>query len=257
VEITSFIQLASLIATGAIVGLAVGLTGVGGGSLMTPALISGFGIPPAIAVGTDLAFAAITKTTGVIAHRSTGAIHWKIVSLMIGSSVPGCLIALWIMHGKAAGSANAIIKTTLGIALLLTAISVLFRGRFSPPKIQSSGLRVFLTLAFGLLIGGLVAWSSIGAGAIGCAVLAFIYPELAPREIAATDIAYAVPLTAVGAIGHAFSGNLDSVLLFTLLLGSVPAIWLGVRLGKQLNAAVTRGLLATLLTAAAVKSLSF
>jgi uncharacterized protein len=224
---------------------------------MTPALISGFGIPPAIAVGTDLAFAALTKTTGVIAHRSTDSIRWKIVILMIGSSVPGCLLALWMMHGKAAGSANELIKTTLGIALLLTAASVLFRGRLSPPKIQSNAARTLLTIVFGGLIGGLVAWSSIGAGAIGCAVLAFIYPELAPREIAATDIAYAVPLTAVGAIGHAFAGNLDSVLLVTLLLGSLPAIWLGVRLSKKLNASVTRGLLATLLTAAAVKSLSF
>ena len=125
------------------------------------------------------------------------------------------------------------------------------------PAIQSTQLRVVLTLVFGVLIGGLVAWTSIGAGAIGCAVLAFLYPELSPREIAATDIAYAVPLTAVGAVGHALGGNLDVQLLCTLLLGSVPAIWLGVRLGKQLSVPITRGLLAALLTAAAVKSLSF
>jgi uncharacterized protein len=253
----SVVHFLSLVGTGAIVGLAVGLTGVGGGSLMTPALVSGFGIPAPIAVGTDLAFAAITKSAGIAAHRKTGAVQWRTVTLMMASSVPACLLALWVMSFTPVSTASGTMKTTLGIALLGTAIAVLLKGKLKLPAIKNMHLRYLLTMIFGALIGWMVAWSSVGAGAIGCTVLALLYPELEAQEIAATDIAYAVPLTAVGAIGHGLSGNVDALLLGSLLIGSVPAIWLGVRLGQALNQKFARGLLATLLTAAAAKSLSF
>ena len=256
-ESTTLLHIASLISTGALVGLAVGLTGVGGGSLMTPALISIFGVAPAIAVGTDLAFAAATKSAGVVAHRNSGAIVWPIVGLMIAGSTPACLLALWVMHGKPAGSSAELIKTTLGIALLATALAVLLKGKIKAVPIHSKSTKTVLTLVLSALIGWLVAWSSIGAGAVGCTVLALIYGELEPRDIAATDIAYAVPLTAIAATGHALQGNIDWTLLLCLLVGSVPAIWFGVRLSARLSQGVARGLLATLLATAAIKALSF
>jgi uncharacterized protein len=246
-----------LVTTGALVGLAVGLTGVGGGSLMTPALLQIFHIPPSIAVGTDLAFAAITKTVGVVAHRKTQLVQWRIAALMLLSSLPACLIALVMMQGKPSAEVNSLIRSCLGIALLGTALAIIFRSKLGSFRIKSKNIRIALTLACGGIIGWMVAWSSIGAGAIGCTVLALIYPELEPKKVAATDIAYAVPLTAVGAIGHALAGNFDGVLLVSLLIGSVPAIWLGVRLSERLNQSVSRGLLASLLIIASAKSLYF
>jgi uncharacterized protein len=246
-----------LVFTGALVGLAVGLTGVGGGSLMTPALLQIFHIPPAIAVGTDLAFAAITKTVGVVAHRKTQLVQWHIAALMLASSLPACLIALSTMQGKPTADVNSLIRSCLGIALLGTALAIIFRNKLGSFRIENKNLRTTLTLICGGIIGWMVAWSSIGAGAIGCTVLALIYPDLEPKQVAATDIAYAVPLTAVGAIGHAFAGNFDGVLLVSLLIGSVPAIWLGVRLSERLNQSISRGLLASLLLIASAKSLYF
>jgi uncharacterized protein len=250
-------QFIGLIFTGALVGLAVGLTGVGGGSLTTPALLQIFHIPPAIAVGTDLAFAALTKTVGVLAHRKTKLVQWHIAALMLASSLPACLIALTTMQGKPSGDVNSLIRSCLGIALLGTALAIIFRNRLGSFRIENKNIRIALTLTCGAVIGWMVAWSSIGAGAIGCTVLALIYPELEPNKVAATDIAYAVPLTAVGAIGHAFVGNFDGVLLISLLIGSVPAIWLGVRLSERLNQSVSRSLLASLLLIASAKSLYF
>jgi uncharacterized protein len=250
-------EFAGLVSTGALVGLAIGLTGVGGGSLMTPALLQIFHIPPAIAVGTDLAFAALTKTVGVVAHRKTESVQWRIAGLMLASSLPACLIALIAMQEKPSAELNGLIRSCLGVALLGTALSIIFRNRLPVLRIKSERTRVVLTLLAGAFIGWMVAWSSIGAGAIGCTVLALLYSELSPQKIAATDIAYAVPLTAVGAIGHAMLGNIDFILLGSLLIGSVPAIWLGVRLSERLNQSVSRGVLASLLLIASAKSLYF
>jgi uncharacterized protein len=253
------------VATGAIVGLAIGLTGVGGGSLMTPALVSGFGVAPAIAVGTDLAFAAITKTVGVVAHRSSGAIHWPLARLMMLGSVPACLISLFAMHivdQRSAGSSERWIRLALTISLLLTAVAVLLRQQLQiwlqsrRPNTQNKRLRLIATVFSSALIGVLVAWSSIGAGAIGCMVLALIHRELEPRDVAATDIAYAVPLTAIAAVGHAWNGHLNVELMCVLLLGSIPGILIGVRLNHTLNPRVTQILLASLLTLAAIKTIS-
>jgi uncharacterized protein len=224
---------------------------------MTPALLQIFHVPAVIAVGTDLAFAALTKTVGVVAHRKTQLVQWRIAALMLLASVPTCLLALVFMKSTPSATANAMIRSCLGVALLGTAIAIIFRHRLPVPKRRSNRTRAIFTVVAGAAIGWMVAWSSIGAGAIGCTVLALIYPELNPQKIAATDIAYAVPLTAVGAIGHAFAGHLDTVLLFTLLIGSVPAIWCGVRLSERLNQSVSRGLLASLLLIASAKSLYF
>jgi uncharacterized protein len=258
-DVFTALHFAGLVLTGAIVGLAVGVTGVGGGSLMTPALISGFGIAPAIAVGTDLAFAAITKTVGVAAHHNTKSIHWPVAALLIVSSVPGCLFALVMMQEQPSMAAQLSIKRILGVALVLTVVALLLKHRLVQLNWKGSSstraLRVVLTIFSGLVIGWAVGWSSIGAGAIGCTILTFLYPEWSTHEVAATDIAYAVPLTAIGAIGHGLLGHINFTLLLALLVGSTPAIWFGVKLGRRLTQTTARHILAGLLSVAAAKSL--
>jgi uncharacterized protein len=256
ISLSTSIEFFGFVIAGAVVGLAVGLTGVGGGSLMTPALVSGFGIPANIAVGTDLAFAAITKSAGVGMHRNSGAIRWPIATLMIVASVPSCAISLWLMTQFPPSQNNSFIKTALGIALLGTVIAILIKDRVKMPHIRSMWLRSLLTVLFASIVGTLVAWTSIGAGAIGCSVLALIHSDLSPAEIAATDIAYAVPLTGLAALGHGIAGNIDPQLLVSLLCGSVPGIWLGIKLGAYLNRQTTKFLLAAFLTGAAIKSLT-
>jgi uncharacterized protein len=274
-DISYLLNLAALISAGALVGFIVGLTGVGGGSLMTPALISGFGVAPIIAVGTDLAFAAITKSVGIGAHRGGKAIQWPIVKRMMWGSIPACLVAIIGMRYfelNARGVVvNQIVHLSLGIALVGTAIAVAGRDRLlawsetrSKAKFPAQPLarlgndtkRIILTVLFSALIGALVALSSIGAGAIGCTLLALLYREFDIKQIAATDMAYAVPLTAIASIGHGFSNHIDWQLLITLLVGSVPAIWIGVKVSQKIDGRAPRWLLSILLLGAGIKSLA-
>ena len=253
-------RFAALTATGAVVGLAVGLTGVGGGSLMTPALISLFRVSPVIAIGTDLAFAAITKTAGLVAHRRSGLVQWRIALLMIAGSVPACLLALaWMVHlevNNPAPQTMSLIQHSLGFALLATAFSLAFKDRLHRwVKPVPDKYRPAIALTASALIGALVAFSSIGAGAIGCTAIALIFRELDTKDIAATDIVYAIPLTSIAAIGHAWAGHLDVVLLSALLVGSVPAVYLGIRLSKRISNGISRNLLTGVLLLAATKSL--
>jgi uncharacterized protein len=274
-EISYLLSLAALIGTGALVGFVVGLTGVGGGSLMTPALISGFGVAPVIAVGTDLAFAAITKSVGISAHRGGKAIQWSIVKRMMWGSIPACLVAIVAMRYfelNARGvMVDQIVHLSLGIALVGTAIAVAGRDRLlawsearrkakfpAQPlaRIGDDTKRIILTVLFSALIGALVALSSIGAGAIGCTLLALLYREFDIKQIAATDMAYAVPLTAIASIGHGLSNHIDWQLLISLLIGSVPAIWIGVKVSQKIDGQAPRWLLSILLLGAGIKSLA-
>jgi uncharacterized protein len=249
----------ALMLTGATVGLIVGITGVGGGSLMTPALINLFGVPPLTAVASDLGFAAITKSAGVLAHRRTRQVRWTVAVVMM---VFSCLAAVFSLRWMQTASlslatVSRAIRIGLCVALTLTVVALIFQRRLTEWRAQCRSLsepaRWLLTIAASLIIGMLVAVSSIGAGAIGVTVLALLYPEWQPREIAATDLAYAVPLTAVSATLHAIAGNIDWNLLFALLAGSVPAIVIGVKLGAHLRPGTTRALLAGCLSVAAVK----
>ena len=263
-----FLALASL---GALVGFTVGMTGVGGGSLMTPALIGLFGIAPSTAIGTDLAFAASTKSVGLVSLRNSGAIHWKLAQLMVIGSVAGALMSfLWLTQTQhSAHQANVhtghVLRYAIAFALLLTAASLIFRERIanwarrSRPSLTTSRVsdtkRQIATLVLSFLIGGLVMLSSIGAGAIGCTVLTLLYPELDAKEISATDIAYAIPLTALSALMHGLSGHIDFTLLLALVVGSTPGVYLGVKAGRKISGAWSRGALATVLTLVAAKSL--
>lgn len=250
--------------SGALVGLLVGLTGVGGGSLMTPLLTLIFGIPPSVAVGTDLAFASITKGVGTLAHRMHGHVRWDIVSKLCMGSLTTAALSIYFLKqvGPLDDSWLHVIRVSIGFSVFLTAISLIFRKQLvqwmaENPQYQLQGKKLtYATIAVGALLGILVTISSIGAGAIGATFILMLYPVLKPAEVAGTDIAYAVPLTALAGLGHWWLGNVHFDLLFGLLLGSLPAIWLGARLAKTLPEKYTRVALAVTLTLVGIKLIS-
>ena len=247
------------------VGVIVGLTGVGGGSLMTPILIFFFGVKPYLAVGTDLLFAAFTKMSGTIKLARAKHVDWKVVFHLSAGSIPAALLTLWVLHvlGPADPKVQQAMTTTLGGALLLTAAATLYkalRGKASPQSV-AKGQEILaatprhwsLPLVFGALIGTLVTLTSVGAGAIGVTVLMILYPRLPLSRIVGADIAYAVPLTLVAGMGHASLGSVDWSLLAKLLAGSIPGIWVGSHLMTRTPDRVIRSLLSVLLAYAGVK----
>jgi uncharacterized membrane protein YfcA len=251
----------SYIVAGFAVGLLVGLTGVGGGSLMTPLLALLFGVSPTVAVGTDLAFASLTKLAGTVAHRYTGTVRWHIVRRLCFGALPAALVAtLALKHFGALDKDIAqIIRYSIACSVLLTVVALLFRAKMltwvlARPERQLQGTPlVAATVVAGAILGVLVTVSSIGAGAIGATLLVMLYPRLSPAEIAGTDIAYAVPLTAIAALGHWWLGSINWALLAMLLIGSVPGITLGSLAARAVPEKILRALLAATLTSVAYK----
>ncbi len=241
--------------SGFVVGALVGLTGVGGGSLMTPLLVLVFGVRPITAVGTDLLYAAITKSGGSWLHHRHGNIDWRITRLLAAGSVPAAGLTLYLLAqlGAQSHGASDLISLSLGVALLLTAVSLIFRQRLlevvrrRPARAEFSGSTAPLTVLFGAIVGVLVTFSSVGAGALGVAALSFLYPQLEARRIVGSDIAHAVPLTLVAGLGHWWLGSVDVQLLLNLLLGSLPGIALGSHLATRVPERGLRGLLAAVL----------
>jgi uncharacterized membrane protein YfcA len=251
----------SYVVSGFAVGMLVGLTGVGGGSLMTPLLTLLFGISPTVAVGTDLAFASATKTAGTLAHRYSGTVRWSIVRHLCFGALPAALLATLALKylGALDKQLAQVIRYSIAGSVLLTVVAILFRTRMQAwviahPEKQLQGTQLTAaTIVVGALLGVLVTVSSIGAGAVGATILVLLYPRLSPAEIAGTDIAYAVPLTAIAAAGHWWLGSIDWMLLGALLLGSVPGITIGSLAAKAVPEKILRGLLATTLTGVAAK----
>lgn len=251
--------------SGLFVGFIVGLTGVGGGSLMTPLLIFGFGIKPHLAIGTDLLFAAFTKMGGTVSLARQRIVPWRVVGMLSAGSIPASLATLYVLHlvGPADPAVQRVMTTTLGLALLLTAAATLYkalRGKRTPGTIAHNQVALAsrarhwsLPLLFGAVIGTLVTLTSVGAGAIGVTALMLLFPLLPLPRIIAADIAYAVPLTLVAGLGHASLGSVDWLLLAKLLAGSIPGIWLGSHLVHKTPERVIRSLLSGLLAYAGVK----
>lgn len=254
-------ELLTFIFAGAGVGFMVGLTGVGGGSLMTPLLIF-FHIPPHIAIGTDLIYAAGTKAGGIVAHAKQATINWAIVLRLSMGSIPAALITIYLLK-NVFGSPEAyqhVLLTALGYMLIFTASVILLRGRLLKSyKLKEESLhslknnQALLTVMMGAVLGVCVTLSSVGAGAFGAAVLMMLYPRLNPVTIIGTDIAHAVPLTLIAGIGHMQLGNVDFSLLGCLLLGSLPAIHFGSKLSKKVPADKLQTALALILIAIGCK----
>ncbi len=254
--------------SGLLVGLLVGLTGVGGGSLMTPLLVLVFRVHPATAVGTDLLYAAITKSVGTAIHGGKRTIDWRIVGLLALGSIPATLLTLWAIqtYGKS-DNLSHLITQFLGYALFLTALLLVLRGlirRYAEKHQQSEdapqaeqkaskGRRAVLTIITGLVLGFLVSLSSVGAGALGVTALILLYPRLPIVRIVGSDIAHAVPLTFLAGMGYFFIGKVDPVMLLALLIGSIPGIIAGSFLAPKVPEAVLRWMLAIVLTLVGLK----
>jgi uncharacterized membrane protein YfcA len=256
--LTDFIK---FIIAGAGVGFAVGLTGVGGGSLMTPLLIL-FNFPTHIAIGTDLIYAAATKSSGIIAHTRQRTINWEIVFRLSLGSIPSSLVTVYMLkyHFGDPASYQHILLTTLGFMLIMTAMVIIIKPLLTKSYDISSEERkslkkhqAKLTVLAGMVLGVCVTLTSVGAGAFGAAVLMLLYPRLNSVTIIGTDIAHAVPLTLIAGLGHMQLGNVDFVLLTSLLIGSLPAIHLGSKLSKKLPNQVLQPILASILFVIGVK----
>jgi uncharacterized protein len=245
------------------VGVLVGLTGVGGGSLMTPLLILLFGIHPATAVGTDLLFAATTKTAGSWVHGINRTIDWSVVRRLASGSVPMAVITMCALSSLNINSivARDLITAFLAIALFLTAVVLVFRkwiiARYSD-RIGSLGSKriAAVTIAVGGILGILVTLTSVGAGAIGVTALVLLYPKLSTPRIVGTDIVHAVPLTFAAGIGHWLLGSTDFYLFLSLILGSIPGILISSFLASRVPERALRIVLAVTLAVVATK-LSF
>ena len=251
-----------MVLSGFVVGFIVGMTGVGGGSLMTPILILLFGITPEKAVATDLIYASITKTGGTLVHNLRKTVDWSIVGRLAMGSLPASVLTLVFFHTAGIDSAkvNALITEVLGVALVLTAVSIFFRPRLltiyrNRVGVLSPQLTGRLTILTGIVLGVLVTISSVGAGALGVTALIILYPELPIVRIAGSDIAHAVPLTLVAGIGHLIGAPLNVHLLVSLLLGSLPGVMLASHFAPRLPDAFLRYVLAFVLIAVATRLL--
>jgi uncharacterized protein len=216
------------------VGLLVGMTGVGGGSLMTPVLILVFGIHPATAVGTDLLYAAATKTGGSLVHGWARSIHWPMVARLASGSIPASILTLVLLWRLDLGTdaARSLINLVLCFALFLTAAALIFRNtimlRYRRRIDQLDPRNITIaTVLVGATLGVLVSISSVGAGAVGVMALLLLYPHVPMARIIGSDIAHAVPLTLVAGIGHWAMGTVDWHLMGSLLAGSLPGIVIG------------------------------
>lgn len=248
--------------SGFCVGMLVGLTGVGGGSLMTPLLVLIFGIHPTTAVGTDLLYAAATKSVGTGVHGFKGTVQWSIVGRLAMGSVPAALITLWILSQvKQSAIVGSLITTSLGWALVVTAFAVLFRRAIvafvlARTKELDPARATALTILLGAILGVLVSMTSVGAGALGMTVLLILYPRMDVARLVGSDIAHAVPLTLLAGLGHWMMGSVNWGLLISLLTGSIPGIIFGSLLAARTPDGVLRPVLAGTLALVGAKMLT-
>lgn len=247
---------------GALVGILVGLTGVGGGSLMTPLLVLLFGFHPATAVGTDLLYATVTKSVGTGVHGWRGTVEWRVVGRLATGSLPACaltLLALWLV-GIRSEQTSHIIAGALGVVLILTGVATLFRHRLLALAgrlgLLEEARTTRLTILLGVVLGVLVTLTSVGAGALGMSVLIMLYPRLPIARLVGSDIAHAVPLTLLAGLGHWAMGSVDARLLLSLLCGSVPGVLIGSWLATRAPDRVLTPVLATVLTLAGWRMLA-
>ncbi|ARU31783.1 hypothetical protein CAP31_08885 [Sulfuriferula sp. AH1] len=245
------------------VGFLVGLTGVGGGALMTPLLVLGFGVSPSVAVGTDLLYASITKSVGVWVHGRKETVNWKIVGLLAAGSLPAALVTIAILKLFIMDIVRlqGLITSALGMMLILTALALLFKDRLIASVVQGrialSSMRrwrAIITILIGVALGVLVTLTSVGAGALGAVLLFLLYPRLPTAHIVGTDLAHAVPLTAIAGLGHFYYlGTVDVTVLASLLLGSLPGVWLGAHVGTAIPEKVLRPILGAMLILLGIK----
>ena len=248
--------------SGFCVGVLVGMTGVGGGSLMTPLLILLFGVHPTTSVGTDLLFAASTKATGTVVHAAARTVDWILVSRLAIGSAPATIATLIVLSrfDLKGVAAQHVITVTLGGVLLLTSLFLIagrsIRTRYGDRlnRLDPRTARL-LTITLGATMGILVTITSVGAGAIGVTVLLLLHPKMPAARIVGSDIAHGVPLTLLAGAGHWYLGSVDWSLLGSLLVGSLPGIVFGSYVATRARDAVVRMTLAGILVIVGVRLL--
>ena len=248
------------VTAGLLIGIMVGLTGVGGGSLMTPLLILLFGQAPGVAVGTDLWFAAVTKIAATASFGFSRRVDWRIVGRLAMGSTPGAAGAIyWVATAYSPPMVDHLILRALGVMLVITAVAMVLHGplrhfgrSLSASQEHPGRWQFVLTIVTGVLIGVTIALTSVGAGALGTVALVWLYPRrLPPDRLVATDIAHALPVTIIAGIGHAALGHVNLPVLAYLLIGSIPGILLASRIVIRLPQVITRSLIAVMLLLAA------
>jgi uncharacterized protein len=254
----------SFVLSGLAVGFIVGMTGVGGGSLMTPILLF-FGIQPSTAVGTDLLYAAVTKSGGVYVHHKKKTIDWRVTGLLSLGSLPAAVVTLLVLHqiGFDSKNVNHFIKISLGITIVLTAMAILAKEKLLALSHRRNWIftrlsgqqRDSTTVAIGVMLGIVVTITSIGAGALGTVALFIVYPMLPVARLVGTEIAHAVPLTLIAGLGHAGVGNVNWDLLVNLLIGSLPGIYIGSHLPAAVPEKILRQVLAVVMILVGAKLL--
>lgn len=250
---------------GLMVGGIVGMTGVGGGALMTPILVLLVGIAPGVAVGTDLWFAAITKVFGVGVHHRRGTVDWQVFRRLCYGSLPAAVATGVFLNVTGASRVrDGVMLASLGGVLVVTALAMLFKeplhrfGRSlrigAPERFKS--VQPALTVLAGGLLGVMVTLTSIGAGALGATLLLYLYPlRLTAARLVGTDLAHAIPLAMVAGMSHLFLGNVDFGLLGSMLLGSIPGVLIGARFGAAAPDRWLRPVIAIVLAAVGGKML--
>jgi uncharacterized protein len=256
----------STVLAGLLVGLLVGLTGIGGGALMTPILVLVIGTAPTTAVGTDLFFAAVTKTAGVMVHGRRCTIDWQVVRRLSAGSLPAAILTGLLLHyfGKGSLRINTIIMQALGGMLLITSVGLIFKNRLHSIgrnfRITSTEnfkkLQGPMTVLAGMFLGVVVTMTSVGAGALGTVIILYLYPlRLTSAKVVGTDLAHAIPLALVAGASHLVAGNVNYVLLATLLSGSIPGVLAGSWLSSRAPDVFLRSALALLLLVTGLKIL--
>lgn len=247
---------------GALTGFVVGLTGVGGGALMTPILLLVFGISPATAIATDLWFAAITKVFGAVIHNKAGQVDWIVVRRLWIGSLPVALLTVFVVSLGYHVGRVAWLTTAIGVVVIVTAIGMIFspgllakaRARRLGDPEKFKAVQPPLTVMAGMILGLLVALTSVGAGALGSVMMLFLYPlRLTPHRLVATDIVHAIPLAVVSGTGYLFAGMVNWTMLLSLLAGSIPAVALGSLLARRVPGRQVQIALAVVLLMAGAK----
>jgi hypothetical protein len=246
--------------SGFAVGLLVGMTGVGGGALMTPILIMLFGVHPATAVGTDLLYAAATKTGGSLVHGFARSIDWRVVGRLASGSIPATILTLTALSlfNLSGEAARSLITLVLSAALFVSAFVLVFGGSIvSAYRERVAELdphrTTVNTVMVGAVLGCLVSISSVGAGAIGVIALVMLYPQLPMAKIVGSDIAHAVPLTLIAGLGHWMMGSVNWAIIGSLLAGSLPGIFVGSYFAIRIPERALRLVLATMLFVVATR----
>ncbi|MCL6551375.1 MAG: sulfite exporter TauE/SafE family protein [Acidothermus cellulolyticus] len=242
---------------GALVGFLIGLTGMGGGALMTPILIMFFGVAPLAAVSSDLVASLFMKPVGAAVHWRRGTVHRRLALWLIVSSVPAAFGGVLLIRALGGSHVQSTVKVLLGVVLLLTIASMLVRNRLTRhvPVVAVSQVKVrpLVTVAIGVFGGLAVGMTSVGSGTLVIALLLLAYPQLRAGQLVGTDLVQAIPLVGAAALGHALFGDVKISVTLSLLVGAIPGVYLGARLSAGRAVGWVRPILTVVLLASAVK----